>query len=113
MANTIILEIFAPQPALVLELMGPDGTVDTSLPENPAAAAAAIVAPQGSIPRFVHTQSSASALWTVNHNLGDRPAAVAVLTAGGVEMDADVRHVSVNQLTVGFASAITGSVLIN
>lgn len=113
MANAVTLEIFAPAQALVLELMGPDGTVDTSLPDNPAAAAAAIVAPQGSIPRFVHVQSSASTLWTVNHNLGDRPAAVSVLTTGGVEMDADVRHISVNQLTVGFASALTGSVLIN
>lgn len=58
---------------------------------------------------FVFTQSSASATWTVNHNLGVRPTAT-ILSPGGVEVEATVVHISVNQLQVLFASPQTGSV---
>lgn len=61
---------------------------------------------------FTHTQSSASADWTVSHNLGFRPI-VAVLTPGGVEVEADVVHTSVNQLHVYLAAPATGSVRCN
>ena len=57
---------------------------------------------------FTHTQGSAATVWTVNHNLGRRPI-VAVFTVGGAEMDAEIIHVSNNQLTVNFASAQAGS----
>jgi hypothetical protein len=56
---------------------------------------------------YTHSQSSASASWTVAHNLGFRPV-VAVYTTGGVEMEADVRHQSANVLTINFASAQSG-----
>jgi hypothetical protein len=52
---------------------------------------------------------SANTTWTVNHNLGVRPAC-AVFTPGGVQMWADVQHVSVNQLTVGFNTPQSGFV---
>jgi hypothetical protein len=52
---------------------------------------------------------SASATWTVNHNLGVRPAC-AVFTPGGGQMWGDVLHVSVNQLTVAFNTPQSGFV---
>lgn len=74
---------------------------------------AAIIGPPGSgggsgATTYQHTQSSASALWTVNHNLGRWPSAVTVLSAGGVEVAAQVNHVSINQLTVTFAAPFAG-----
>jgi len=54
-----------------------------------------------------HVQSAPAAEWIVNHNLGAEPI-VAVLTPGGVEMEASVVHVSVNQLRIYFASPQSG-----
>jgi hypothetical protein len=57
---------------------------------------------------YTHTQAAASDDWIVNHNLGFRPA-VSVLSAGGVEVEATIVHISVNQLRVQAASAFAGS----
>jgi hypothetical protein len=46
-------------------------------------------------------QLVAAAEWIVNHNLGRRPA-VTLLSTGGVEMVAEVLHVSLNQFRVYF-----------
>jgi hypothetical protein len=56
---------------------------------------------------FEHAQSVAASIWTVNHNLGFRPN-VSVKTLGGLEVDAEVLHVSVNQVQVIFDSPSTG-----
>ncbi|WP_426036525.1 hypothetical protein [Brevundimonas sp. DC300-4] len=58
---------------------------------------------------FEFVQNSPSADWIVNHNLGFRPTAT-VLSAGGVEVLAEVVHASTNQLRVIFPQPQTGSV---
>lgn len=57
---------------------------------------------------FTHTQSSPAAQWTISHNLGFFPA-VELISAGGVEMEALVTHLSVNVTQVDFTSAQAGS----
>ena len=57
---------------------------------------------------FDHTQSSASATWTINHNLGFKPD-VEVRNSGGQVVMAEVLHVSVNQTLIYFSSPTTGS----
>lgn len=59
-------------------------------------------------PNYVHTQGSASTAWTVNHNLGFRPA-VEVFSVGGAEIDAEVLHTSVNQTVITFTTSTAGS----
>lgn len=56
---------------------------------------------------YLHTQSSASATWTVNHNSGFKPT-VSVYSPGGVELTAEILHISNNQLTISFSSPQTG-----
>jgi hypothetical protein len=56
---------------------------------------------------YSHTQATAAATWTVNHNLGRRPA-VTVMTAGGLEVLAEVLHTSVNQVLVTFDQPTAG-----
>ena len=56
---------------------------------------------------YTHTQPVAAASWTVNHNLGFRPA-VSPLSVGGREMVAEVIHASTNQALVYFDSPIAG-----
>lgn len=59
---------------------------------------------------FEHQQLVASDTWIVNHNLGHEPAAVQILTLGRVEFEADITHVSDNQLVVQTVSPSTGIV---
>lgn len=61
---------------------------------------------------YEHLQPSAASIWTVNHNLGRKPAAVSVRSPGGVEVTAAVLHVSVNQLQISFAAPASGSALV-
>jgi hypothetical protein len=61
----------------------------------------------GGTAAYVHTQASPSALWNVNHNLGQRPT-VSLQTTGGVEFEGAVTHLSANQLQVQLSSPQTG-----
>lgn len=56
---------------------------------------------------YEHSQASASDTWTVNHNLGFRPA-VSLLTVGGKEMLAEVIHTSTNQFFAYFDAPTSG-----
>jgi hypothetical protein len=66
----------------------------------------------GSSERYLHVQNSPAATWTVNHNLGVQPAGVNILSPGGVQLIAEVVHLSTNQLQVLFAAPQTGRVSI-
>lgn len=57
-----------------------------------------------------HTQNVASDTWVVNHNLGFRPN-IMVTTLGGVEVEANVVHISINQVQVQFDLPATGLAL--
>lgn len=77
-----------------------------------AAAAAAQATADAALPAseldYVHTQASASSTWTINHNLGRRPA-ITLYTTGGVQFSAEITHTSVNQAVVSLALAIAGT----
>jgi len=80
-------------------IQGPEGAQGPQGPQGlPGSAAAS----------YTHTQSSASSTWTINHNLGYKPA-VELLTVGGVEMEGDVVHVSDNQVIVYFVISVAGT----
>lgn len=57
-----------------------------------------------------HPQLEPAAEWIVNHNLGRQPAAIAVLSPGGMLVGADIIHVSPSQFRVYFTSPQAGSV---
>jgi hypothetical protein len=61
---------------------------------------------------YEHNQTSASDVWTVNHNLSQIPSSVSVILAGR-EVEADVVHVSANQLLVYLTSPLTGTVRVS
>lgn len=63
----------------------------------------------GPFDSYTETFASAASTWTVNHNLGREPA-IQVLSVGGVEMVADVVHISTNQAQVSFATPTAGRV---
>lgn len=66
----------------------------------------------GDIEEYEYVQSTPSALWIVNHNTGRGAFSVRLLTPGGVEMEAGVVEMSVNQLQISFTSPQTGKVIV-
>ena len=61
----------------------------------------------GGATAYVHNQASASFVWTINHNLGYRPA-VELFDSGSQEFDAQVSHPTVNQTVVTMSVATSG-----
>jgi hypothetical protein len=59
-----------------------------------------------------HDQPAAAATWTINHNLGKRPN-VSVYSAGGLEVWAEVLHVSVNQALISFDAPFAGFAILS
>lgn len=64
--------------------------------------------PSGAGANYVHSQESALSVWTINHNLGTRPA-IEVRNAAGQVILAEVVHNSANQATANFVAAILGT----
>ncbi len=62
--------------------------------------------------RFEQVFATPAAQWIVNHNLGARPAAIQLLTMGGVEFDASIVHTSVNQFVVSVNPPTAGQVIV-
>lgn len=62
--------------------------------------------------RYVHSQGSASATWTVNHNLGFNPTVV-VVTSGGLQIEPEILHTSTNQTIIYMNTSITGTARFN
>lgn len=56
---------------------------------------------------YVFTQSTASATWTINHNLGHVPS-VEVFDSGNQEIEAEVSHPSVNTAVIVFTVPTAG-----
>jgi hypothetical protein len=58
---------------------------------------------------YRHIQGSASAVWTVNHNLGRRISSVYIENSFGEECIADITQVDNNQLTITFSASESGN----
>ncbi len=69
-------------------------------PQGPAGSPASIF--------YTHTQAQASAVWTINHNLGGEPTAV-VLDSAGTNCEGTFSYPSKNQMVITFTSAFTGT----
>lgn len=57
---------------------------------------------------YTYTQGVASTSWAITHNLGKYPN-VTVVDSGGDEVVGEVTYQSLNELTITFASALSGS----
>jgi hypothetical protein len=71
-------------------------TASTVGPQGPAGSGA-----------YVHTQSTVAATWTINHNMGFRPA-VELLDSGSQEIDGEIAHPTINQTVVTLNPASAG-----
>jgi len=60
---------------------------------------------------FIFTQGVASALWTINHNLGTYPA-VTVLDSTGAEVVCSIQYIDANNLTVAAVLPFSGQAIL-
>lgn len=101
----------APQLTVLSVVDGP--SVELRIEASPATfLELATVGPQGAAgpaaQGYEHTQSQPASLWTIAHNLGFRPS-VSVRTDGGLEVIADIQHLSSNTLTVTLLAPLSGT----
>jgi len=61
---------------------------------------------------YVHEQSSASATWTITHNLNKRPS-VSVVDSAGTQIICEVYYDSDNQVTLTFDDSTAGQAYLN
>ncbi len=59
---------------------------------------------------FTHTQSSASATWTINQSLGRKPS-VTILNSSNVEIEGEIEHSDNNTVIARFSVAISGTAI--
>lgn len=78
------------------------------IPSDTGAVAAAIAAtPGGTQPTYTFTQNAPASTWVVAHNLGVYP--ITTIVVGGVEVIAEITHLSVDVLQVTFVTPTAGS----
>lgn len=61
---------------------------------------------------YTHTQSSASAVWTITHNLNCYPA-VSVVDSAGTVVFGDINYISANVIVVTFVAPFGGKAYLN
>jgi hypothetical protein len=62
---------------------------------------------------FVFDQVSASAVWTVVHNLGYHPGGVRVVDSGGNTVIGEVQDLSSNILVIRFSAPFSGQAILS
>lgn len=79
---------------------------------NGAAGPVGPVGPAGTDATYVHDQGAPSTVWTINHNLGKRPA-VFVENSAGDDMIGEIDHPTVNQTVLTFSASTGGKAFLN
>jgi hypothetical protein len=60
---------------------------------------------------YTHNQATASATWTINHNLNGNPTAV-VFDSGGTQCEGSFSYPTLNQMVITFTAAFSGTAYI-
>lgn len=65
-----------------------------------------------SLTSYTHNQTTSSATWVIDHNMGKRPS-VTVVNSAGQSVIGSVTYNSINQLTVEFKNPFKGKAYLN
>ena len=68
--------------------------------------------PKGDDSHYRHTQTSASSIWNIKHNLGKHPS-VSVESSSGYVVIGEVQYIDDNNLTIKFSASLTGFANLN
>lgn len=103
--DVIIVQPITPQ--IVVEPIVPQVVVNAPGPQGPQGPAG----PAGGNAFYVHTQSTTSPVWTINHNLDGEPTAV-VLDSAGTQCEGTFSYPSKNTMIITFTAAFKGTAYI-
>lgn len=96
---------------------GPEGSAIYFVATSSGRLRMVVTGTDGSVQRvdagYEHEQVSPSATWTINHNLGAKPAAVTVFDTSGQQWVGDVTHPTANQTVITFAAGFAGVAILN
>ena len=110
--TALVLAWRRPTPGVQTRWRGPDATIAATAAASDPQPIAAVIGPPGPagppLATYEHVQAVATALWTVNHNLGRFPSGVTVVSVGGVEVAAGVTHASTALSLIDFAAPFAG-----
>ena len=87
---------------------GPQGVQGPTGPTGPTGPGGVAVGDVPALVSYTHTQSAASATWTITHNLNFRPS-VNVFDSAGTMVEGAVTHTNENTLTIVFSATISGT----
>ncbi len=92
---------------------GPEGSAIYFVATSSGRMQTVVTSPDGSEQRvqggYVHEQVDPSATWTIDHNLGARPAAVSVFDTNDDEWEGDISHPTLNRTVITFSAAFAGT----
>lgn len=103
--ETIVIQESPEDSEVIISIPGPPGEPGPQGPPGP------VLTLEGFALFFAYPQDVPSDVWTVNHNLGRRPAAVSIIDSAGSEIEGEVQHTSINQLVARFSVPFSGVVL--
>jgi hypothetical protein len=116
--QVVMLRDVPAEPMVVRDDAAPT-VVQSDAPAAPGVVVAGFAGPRGpqgpqgeAGAAYTHTQATSSAVWTINHNLGFRPA-IALLTDGGAVIDAEIAHASANTAVVTLSQPLAGTARCN
>lgn len=99
-----------------VELTGETEAIAIEVTEAQVVIEEGVSGPQGipgeSDKHYEHDQSTPANEWTIEHNLGKKPA-VTIVDSGGTEWQAEVEHLSENVCVARFAYAFSGKAYLN
>jgi len=61
---------------------------------------------------YTHTQNTASAVWTIPHNLGQQFVDVQIIDNAGITSTADIAYTGIDVITITFSVPMTGTAII-
>lgn len=85
--------------------------IKTSELENDAGFITAADVP--TVSTYTHSQISPASVWNVNHNLNRYPSSISIVDSAGNVVWGDIKQISVNELTISFTAAFSGSAYIS
>lgn len=102
-----VLEVHDPGVAGPQGLVGPQGAQGPAGPQGAQGPQGPQGDPSGPV-SFTHSQYSASATWTITHNMGYKPN-VTVSDSAGTIIEGEIAYPTSNTIVLNFSSAFAGT----
>lgn len=106
--SVVTLTQLDPLPLVQIGSVYPQSIVIRQVEAGPAGS---VVEGTGDL-NYTHPQGAPASVWTINHNLGKCPSVV-VIDSANTQWEGEVAYPTLNQMTVTFSAAFSGTAYLN